>query len=227
MRRWQERPPVQPEPGKPTHVLVFGLAASGKSSLIHRLVGNSRVVTFPGRTIRRLPYGETVLVEVPGTSEWRDRWQRCEESLDGPGLFATVFVVDTSDSMNVALASQFFIQVASSPGIIEAPLLLVFNKWEARNQRWQDAQDLVQFFGVTRGDIEESKMSAPAAEVHPFIGVVAASVTSGDGISSISQWLTSPKRFISGDFFRDSKSRTLAVPTWWPPRSTTGSPFWD
>jgi len=159
---------------KPTRILLVGLDAAGKTTLLYKLKLNELITTIPtiGFNVEQLNYKnlEMTMWDVGGQDKIRALWRYYFENSD-----AVIFVVDSADRDRMAEARETLHSMLADDALRNAHLLVLANK-----------QDL--------------HTSVKPAELHDRLGLrelrrpwylQACSAVSGDGIYEGLDWLHS------------------------------------
>jgi ADP-ribosylation factor protein 6 len=112
---------------KEYRVLMLGIGAAGKTTILYRLKTNETVHTIAtvGFTMERVHFGalDFCVWDLGGQDKIRPLWRHYFEGAQG-----VIFVVDSSDRSEFGTAKQEFHQIAQAPQLKSCPLLVFANK---------------------------------------------------------------------------------------------------
>lgn len=113
--------------GKSAYILILGLDASGKTTLLNRLKTNEGCVTIPtiGFNTETIKYGRLTftLFDIGGQATFRKMWHHYFENCN-----AVVFVVDSNDTDRLGLAKKEAWNLLNHPSLASIPFLFFANK---------------------------------------------------------------------------------------------------
>lgn len=119
VRRVFSRPEVQ--------IMMIGLDASGKTSIMYRLTSGVLYLTTPtiGFNVETLEYKNVKMTiwDVGGQEKIRPLWRKCWREVD-----AVVFVVDSTDRDRLEEASDELRRVLAEDHLKDSILLVLVNK---------------------------------------------------------------------------------------------------
>ena len=112
---------------KEYRVIMLGIGAAGKTTILYRLKTNEVVHTIAtvGFTMETVQFGELQFCvwDLGGQDKIRPLWRHYYE-----GAHGVIFVVDSSDRIQFQTAKQEFHQVAQAPQLKDSPILIFANK---------------------------------------------------------------------------------------------------
>jgi len=113
--------------GRRAYILILGLDASGKTTLLNRLKSNEGCVTIPtiGFNAETIEYGRLTftIFDVGGQTKFRSLWHHYFENCN-----AVVFVVDSNDVDRIPLAKKEVWNLLKHPSLKDIPFLFYANK---------------------------------------------------------------------------------------------------
>lgn len=158
-----------------TRILVLGLDAAGKTTILYKLKLGEVVTTIPtiGFNVETVTFGKLDLVvwDVGGRDKIRALWRHYYENTSG-----IVFVVDSNDCERMTEACDQLHQMVNEEELKTLPILIFANK-----------QDLPNALGVDQ--IKEKLNLSKFDDVKRKWHLQSCIATSGDGISEGFQWL--------------------------------------
>lgn len=112
---------------KNVRVLMVGLDAAGKTSLLYQLKMGELVKTIPtiGFNVESVDYKglKITIWDIGGQDKLRVLWKHYYEGSD-----AIIFVVDSADTERISLAQETMQKVSSSEELQNAAILIMANK---------------------------------------------------------------------------------------------------
>ena len=112
---------------KERRILMLGLDAAGKTTVLYKLKVNEAVQTIPtiGFNVENLRYKNLDLTvwDVGGQDKIRTLWRHYFEGTD-----ALIFVVDSCDIVRVATAREELRRVCADAELGDCPVLVLANK---------------------------------------------------------------------------------------------------
>jgi len=112
---------------KQAQILILGLDASGKTTIIHRLKTGCHTVTVPtiGFTTEKIEYGNLTFLawDIGGQDSIRKLWHHYY-----PGTDAIVFIVDSNDKRRFKSAYLELHALMRNPLLQNIPFLIFANK---------------------------------------------------------------------------------------------------
>ena len=113
--------------GKQAYILILGLDASGKTTLLNRLKSNEGCVTIPtiGFNQETISYGRLTfsMFDIGGQTQFRRLWHHYFENCD-----AIVFVIDSNDIQRMSVAKDEAWSLLNHPMLKDIPFLFFANK---------------------------------------------------------------------------------------------------
>ena len=111
----------------PVKMLMLGLDAAGKTTILYKLKLNETVQTIPtiGFNVEQLSYKnlEFNCWDVGGQDRLRALWQHYFDNTQG-----LIFVVDSADRDRITEAAETFQRVAADDKLKNVPILIYANK---------------------------------------------------------------------------------------------------
>ena len=124
--------------GKKAYILILGLDASGKTTLLNRLKSNEGCVTIPtiGFNTETIHYGRLTftLFDIGGQQTFRKMWHHYFENCNG-----IVFVIDCNDGARLNLVKKEIWTLLKHPMLQDIPFLFFANKQDLPNAVRKDA----------------------------------------------------------------------------------------
>lgn len=118
--------------GKKAYLLILGLDASGKTTLLNRLKSNEGCVTIPtiGFNTETISYGRLsfTLFDIGGQKTFRNMWHHYFENCNG-----IVFVIDSNDSRRFQTVKEEIWKLLKHPMLNDIPFLFFANKQDLPN----------------------------------------------------------------------------------------------
>lgn len=118
--------------GKTCYMLILGLDASGKTTLLNRLKTNENTVTIPtiGFNSETISYGRLkfTMMDIGGQAKLRNMWHHYFENCN-----AVVFVVDSNDQARMKEAKEEVWKLLKHPMLQDIPFLFFANKQDLPN----------------------------------------------------------------------------------------------
>jgi small GTP-binding protein len=112
---------------KPTRVLMLGLDAAGKTTILYKLKLNELVTSIPtiGFNVEELKYKNLAMTiwDVGGQDKIRALWRYYFENTD-----ALIYVIDSADPERLAEASSELQKMLAEDGLRTAAVLVLANK---------------------------------------------------------------------------------------------------
>mmetsp|Transcript_81122 Transcript_81122/g.143020 ORF Transcript_81122/g.143020 Transcript_81122/m.143020 type:complete len:188 (-) Transcript_81122:1667-2230(-) len=112
---------------KEARILMLGLDAAGKTTILYKLRLNELVSTLPtiGFNVETVKYKNIsfMIWDVGGQDKLRRLWRHYFENID-----ALIFVVDTNDKERICIAQEELHRLMAEPALAEATLLVFANK---------------------------------------------------------------------------------------------------
>ena len=116
----------------PVRLLLLGLDAAGKTTILYKLKLNETVNTIPtiGFNVEQLTYKnlEFTCWDVGGQDRLRTLWPHYFDNTQG-----LIFVVDSSDRSRIQEAAETFHNLAASDELKDASILIYANKQDLPN----------------------------------------------------------------------------------------------
>ena len=113
--------------GKEAYILILGLDASGKTTLLNRLKSNEGAATIPtiGFNSETIKYGRLTfsMFDIGGQNNLRGLWHHYYENCN-----AVVFVIDASDNTRFQEAKDEIYKLNKHPLLANIPFLFFANK---------------------------------------------------------------------------------------------------
>ena len=160
--------------GKKAYILILGLDASGKTTLLNRLKTNEGCHTIPtiGFNTETIVYGRLTftLFDIGGQARLRNLWFHYFQNCD-----AIVFVVDCNDGKRFDIAKKEIWKLLNHPSLKDIPFLFFANKQDLPNAVKRDA--LITRLGLMKIRGREWKVAESTA-------------TEGYGIEEGFDWLS-------------------------------------
>ncbi|KAJ5075561.1 adp-ribosylation factor 1 [Anaeramoeba ignava] len=119
---------------KQVRILLFGLDASGKTSILYRLKLGTILTTIPTVGFNVEPvkssnfFNEINVWDVGGSYNLRPLWRRYYDNTDG-----FVFVVDGKDHERLEEAREFFLTFLNDPMLVDCVILILVHKQDLSN----------------------------------------------------------------------------------------------
>tara|TARA_Y100000817_G_scaffold127142_1_gene99692 strand:+ start:2861 stop:3394 length:534 start_codon:yes stop_codon:yes gene_type:complete len=159
---------------KTAQILILGLDASGKTTIINRIKTGTNCITVPtiGFNTEKFIYGSLTFsaFDLGGQDSIRKLWHHYFNGTD-----ALVFVIDSADKNRFPLVSKELNNLLTNPMIRDIPILLFANKQDLPN-------------AATTSDIA-STLNLYAIKDRPW--KIAESIgTTGVGINEGFEWLS-------------------------------------
>lgn len=124
--------------GQKAYILILGLDASGKTTLLNRLKSNEGCVTIPtiGFNTEQIKYGRLTftLFDIGGQQNFRKMWHHYFENCN-----AIVFVIDCNDGNRFATVKDEIWKLLRHPQLQDIPFLFFANKQDLPNAVRRDA----------------------------------------------------------------------------------------
>lgn len=124
--------------GKKAYILILGLDASGKTTLLNRLKCNEGCVTIPtiGFNTEQIVYGRLTftLFDIGGQATFRKMWYHYFENCNG-----VVFVIDCNDGHRLGVVKEEIWKLLKHPLLRDIPFLFFANKQDLPNAIRKDA----------------------------------------------------------------------------------------
>ena len=121
----------------PTRVLLLGLDAAGKTTVLYKLKLNEVVTTIPtiGFNVEHLKYKnlDMTMWDVGGQDKIRPLWRHYYDNTD-----ALIYVVDSNDPQRLAEARGELHQMLQEDGLRRAAVLVLANKQDLRGAERPD-----------------------------------------------------------------------------------------
>lgn len=118
--------------GKKASILILGLDASGKTTLLYRLKTNETDQTIPtiGFNVEEIQYGRLTFTcfDIGGQDKIRRLWHNYFANSD-----AVVFVVDSNDKSRLPQVRDELQKLMNHPYLKDAPFLIFANKQDLPN----------------------------------------------------------------------------------------------
>lgn len=112
---------------KKAKILLIGLAAAGKTTILYKLKLDEDIVTIPtiGFNVETVQYHNInfTMWDIGGQDKIRDLWKHYYTDTD-----AIIYVVDSNDKENLPLATKELHRVMEADGLRNANLLILANK---------------------------------------------------------------------------------------------------
>jgi ADP-ribosylation factor protein 1 len=165
---------------KEARILMLGLDASGKTTILYKLRLNELVSTLPtiGFNVETVQYKNIsfMIWDVGGQDKLRRLWKHYFENID-----ALIFVVDTNDRARINVAQEELQRLMGEPMLLDATLLVLANK-----------QDLPQALSVSE---VVQKLALPRLKDRVWSAQPTCALT-GAGLYEGLEWLSThlPKR---------------------------------
>jgi ADP-ribosylation factor protein 1 len=117
---------------KDARIVMVGLDAAGKTTVLYKLKLNDVVTTIPtiGFNVERLEYRNLKMTiwDIGGQDRLRPLWRHYYENTNG-----IIFVVDSCDTVRVKLARDEIAKMMEEPALREARLVVFANKQDMPN----------------------------------------------------------------------------------------------
>lgn len=117
---------------KTAQILILGLDASGKTTIIHRIKTGTNAITVPtiGFNAESFKYGNLTFsaFDLGGQDQIRKLWHHYY-----PGTDAIVFIVDSADKQRFPSVKFELEQLLSNPVLRAIPFLIFANKQDLPN----------------------------------------------------------------------------------------------
>lgn len=155
-------------------ILMVGLDAAGKTTVLYQLRLGENVVTIPtiGFNVEKVEYKNLSFTvwDIGGQDKIRRLWKHYYNGVNG-----IIFVVDSNDPARFKEAGDEIARLASEPELDRIPLLVLANKQDLRSAA-------------------PTKVIAEAVGMHTLRGgrkwfVQGAAATTGDGLYEGLDWL--------------------------------------
>eukprot|EP01006_Ploeotia_vitrea_P052448 TRINITY_DN67689_c11_g3_i1.p1 TRINITY_DN67689_c11_g3~~TRINITY_DN67689_c11_g3_i1.p1 ORF type:complete len:187 (-),score=10.60 TRINITY_DN67689_c11_g3_i1:197-757(-) len=165
-------------------ILMLGLDAAGKTTILYKLRLNELVQTLPtiGFNVETVQYKKInfMIWDVGGQDKLRRLWKHYFENID-----ALIYVVDTNDRARIDIAGEELQRLMKEPALAEATLLVLANK-----------QDLPQAYSVSE---VVQKLGLPSLKDRVWNAQPTCALT-GEGLYEGLDWLSThlPKKSIVG-----------------------------
>jgi ADP-ribosylation factor protein 1 len=160
--------------GKEAYILILGLDASGKTTLLNRLKSNEGATTVPtiGFNSETIKYGRLTfsMFDIGGQATFRKMWHHYFENCN-----AVVFVIDSLDKDRLWCAKDEIDTLLAHPFLNNIPFLFFANKQDL--PRALTGDQLTSKLGLLRIRGRQWKMCESVA-------------TAGDGITEGFDWLS-------------------------------------
>ena len=118
--------------GKKANILILGLDASGKTTLLYRLKTNETNRTIPtiGFNVEEIQYGRLTFTcfDIGGQDKIRRLWHNYYANTD-----AVVFIVDSNDHSRIPEVKDELEKLMKHPFLQHAPFLIFANKQDLPN----------------------------------------------------------------------------------------------
>lgn len=154
-------------------ILILGLDASGKTTLLYRLKTNETNATIPtiGFNVETINYGNLTFTcfDIGGQEKIRRLWHNYYQGAD-----AVVFVVDSNDTARFHEVRKELKHLIEHPFLSHAPFLIFANKQDLPNAA--GVSKLTQALGLLQATVKYKIAEATATE--------------GIGIEEGFQWLS-------------------------------------
>eukprot|EP01012_Entosiphon_sulcatum_P005007 TRINITY_DN1211_c0_g1_i1.p1 TRINITY_DN1211_c0_g1~~TRINITY_DN1211_c0_g1_i1.p1 ORF type:complete len:191 (+),score=27.81 TRINITY_DN1211_c0_g1_i1:24-575(+) len=112
---------------KDARILMLGLDAAGKTTILYKLRLNELIQTMPtiGFNVETVQYKNInfMIWDVGGQDKLRRLWRHYFENID-----ALIYVVDTNDRARIQLSADELHRLMDEPALAEATLLVLANK---------------------------------------------------------------------------------------------------
>ncbi|XP_059141670.1 uncharacterized protein LOC131929459 [Physella acuta] len=114
--------------GQPARVLMLGLDAAGKTTILYKVKLNENVCTIPTigfnvETVTPVKGVSFTVWDVGGQEKIRALWRHYYTNTQG-----LLFIVDSSDVARMAEASKELFDIIESPEMARVPVVVVANK---------------------------------------------------------------------------------------------------
>ncbi len=123
--------------GKEAYMIILGLDASGKTTLLNRLKTNEGATTIPtiGFTNETIKYGNLTfnMFDIGGQSKLRKMWHHYFENAN-----AVVFVIDSNDTVRMSETKEEIDKLLAHPLLLNSPILFFANKQDLPNALIKD-----------------------------------------------------------------------------------------
>ena len=163
--------------GKKARIVLIGLDAAGKTTLVQRMQTGETTPTIPtiGFHVESVKVGGVELEcwDLGGQDLVRRLWSRYIEGAEG-----VVFVVDSSDDSRVAEAKTELFKMMNEPQLKSVPLLVLANKQDLPTAA--SASVLAESLGLS--DLSQDHYIQPAVAV------------TGEGVKPGFEWLCDAMR---------------------------------
>jgi small GTP-binding protein len=161
--------------GKDVRMVMVGLDAVGKTTIMYKMKLGDTVKTIPtiGFNVEQIEYKKLsiTLWDIGGQDKIRDLWKHYYENSE-----AIIYVVDSSDTSRIELATEELFKMLDSEELKDAPLLIYANK-----------QDLP---GALSPSELTEKMNLRSIKKREWL-VQGASARDGTGLTSGLDWMAS------------------------------------
>lgn len=146
--------------GREAYILILGLDASGKTTLLNRLKTNEGCVTIPtiGFNQEMIKYGRLTfsMFDIGGQTQFRRLWHHYFENCN-----AVVFVIDSVDKHRFCTVKEEVWRLLDHPMLKNIPFLFFANKQDLPNAAKKDK--LIQELELLRIREREWQMCESAA----------------------------------------------------------------
>jgi len=123
--------------GKEAYMIILGLDASGKTTLLNRLKTNEGATTVPtiGFTNETIKYGRLTfnMFDIGGQTKLRKMWHHYFENAN-----AVVFVIDSNDTVRMNEVKSEIDKLLEHPSLANIPFLFFANKQDLPNSLDKD-----------------------------------------------------------------------------------------
>mmetsp|Transcript_5257 Transcript_5257/g.8134 ORF Transcript_5257/g.8134 Transcript_5257/m.8134 type:complete len:192 (-) Transcript_5257:103-678(-) len=165
---------------KEFHVVMLGLDAAGKTSILFRISRKEVVRTIPtiGFNKELVKYGNLRMsvMDVGGQHAIRSVWKHYMTGVD-----AVVFVMDLSDSRRIEEATEEFKRVLTEKDARDVPILLLLNKKDVPDAL--DAEEVKTHVLDHVPTLESKRYKAVAVSAH-------AQAQADSGLDEAMDWLS-------------------------------------
>jgi small GTP-binding protein len=133
---------------KRAQILILGLDASGKTTIIHRIKTGNNIITVPtiGFNTETFVYGNLTFsaFDLGGQDQIRKLWHHYY-----PGTDAIVFIVDSADKRRFPSAKYELDELLKNPVLRNIPFLIFANKQDLpRAATTSDVATALQLFNI-------------------------------------------------------------------------------
>ncbi|CAF0830147.1 unnamed protein product [Rotaria sordida] len=148
---------------KPSRILMLGLDAAGKTTILYKVKLNENLQTIPtiGFNVEQVSpcRGVSFTVwDVGGQEKIRRLWQHYYQGADG-----LVFVVDSNDQERIDEAREELHGILSSPDMSRLPIVIIANKQDLPNA--MKTSDIIQKLGINELRAKHKWYIQPACAV--------------------------------------------------------------